>query len=204
MPKKTKQKSIEAGLYQNQYLMPKGKKKKREKPRWNGWGPSKCCLNNAGAIKPLLAGKQKKKGGGGRTIVGSSPRSFDSSPSDKRSLEKPLNSVGRWQVPSVHFGEFKRFSHKGRECCSLAIAYFTRPTKGPRMSSYDGQKLAWFGGCKSEECSATGNVKPRKPGVFVNVATFFGWYLYIFVIDIPLSLYIIMRFERPCQARWWQ
>ena len=31
------------------------------------------------------------------------------------------------------------------------------------MSSYDGQKLAWFGGRESEEHSATGNVKPRKP-----------------------------------------
>ena len=66
-----------------------------------------------------------------------------------------------------------RFSHAG-ECCSLVIACFTQPVKGPRMSSYDGQKLAWFGGCESEECSATGNVKPRNlRGVLVNVATFF-------------------------------
>ena len=93
------------------------------------------------------------------------------------------------------------FSHTG-ECRSLVVTCFTQPTKGPRMSSYDSQKLAWFGGHKSEEHSATGNVKPRKPQrVLVNVATFFNRYLYIFVIDIPLSLYIIMRFERPCQAR---
>ena len=167
-------------------------------------GPLKMLPKQYGSNKTLVGWKRKKRGGGGRTIVGSSPRSFDSSPSDKRSLEEPLNSVGQRQVPSVHFGEFKRFSHKGGECCSLAIAYFTRPAKGPRMSSYDSQKLAWFGGRESEEHSATGNVKPRKPGVFVNVATFFGRYLYIFVIDIPLSLYVIMRFERPCQARWWQ
>ena len=29
-----------------------------------------------------------------------------------------------------------------------------------------------------------------------------GLCLYIFVIDRPLSLYVIMRFKRPCQARW--
>ena len=62
---------------------------------------------------------------------------------------------------------------------------------------------SWSGSVGAEH-SATGNVKPRKPqGGFLLTwpLFFFGRYLYIFVIDIPQSLYVIMRFERPCQAR---
>ena len=56
MPKK---KGIEVGLYQNQYLMPKEEKKKREHPWQNGQGPSKCCLNNVfGAQKTVIKREQ--------------------------------------------------------------------------------------------------------------------------------------------------
>ena len=51
-------------------------------------------------------------------------------------------------------------------------------TRKRRMSSYDGQKLAWFGGRESEERLATGNVKPRKPQG--GMATFF-WPIFVHI-----------------------
>ena len=106
-------------------------------------------------------------------IVGSSPHSFDSSTSNKRSLEKPLNSVGQRQVPfSLFRGVHEILARRRMPFLGDCLLYTT--CERPQMSSYDGQKLAWFGGRESEERSATGNVKPRKPqGVFVNMATFF-------------------------------
>ena len=85
-----KKKRIEAGLY----LMPKERKKKKRKTltKWAGplkLLPKQCvwCSKNGhqtGAIKPLSV--ERKRGGGARLIVGSSPRSFDSSPSDEWNL----------------------------------------------------------------------------------------------------------------------
>ena len=72
--------------------------------------PKQCvwCSKNGhqtGAIKSLLA---EKKGGGSEIDRGFlTPRSFDSY------LEKPLNSIGWQQVPSVRFREFMRFLHRG-------------------------------------------------------------------------------------------
>ena len=72
--------------------MPKERKKEKRKTPTKRAGPLKLlpkqcvwCSKNGhqtGAIKPLSAERKR----GARLIVGSSPRSFDSSPSDERNL----------------------------------------------------------------------------------------------------------------------
>ena len=104
MPKKTKKKASKQAYIRINIYYAKRKKEKRKAPTKRAGPlkvlPKQCiwCSKNGhqmGAIKPLSAEKKKqKKKGGARSIAGSSPRSFNSTPSDERSLEKPLNSVG--------------------------------------------------------------------------------------------------------------
>ena len=121
-----------SGFISESIFNAKIRKKKKRTPLTKRAGPLKMspkqcvwCSKNSHQTGAIKLSSAEKKGGGARSIAGSSPRSFNSSSSEKRSLEKPLNSVGRQQVPSVCFREFMRFSHGGMPFLGDHLLYTT-------------------------------------------------------------------------------
>ena len=97
----------------------------------------------------------KKKRGGARLIVGSSPRSFVRQ-------KKPLNSVGSRYLQFIPGSSWD--SHMQENAVPWWSSALHDLRKAPECLHMTAK--SWpgsVGASQSEECSATGNVKPRKP-----------------------------------------